>query len=233
MDQDPIAEISGNKRRRLWKTSCTAAALNVRTQSVVCAEAPSNEPLHQKQLTVTDRVLHAALAPSPQTLGVLTKEACKTWEDHLWARVSALCEEKLSEDMRLLGANFWEQGMKAFDTPSLAEGEDSEGVVLDEMRRVLGKMSELDVEEGSVNSPLLLSFLYSFFGSRSYLTTYGRSPGPGDPFHVTQLRVILDQADSLLDDFSNYLGSSELPPTAPELVFLCGIILSSHEQASH
>ena len=30
MDQDPIAEVSGNKRRRLWKASCTAAALNVR-----------------------------------------------------------------------------------------------------------------------------------------------------------------------------------------------------------
>ena len=29
MDQDSIAEVTGNKRRRLWKASCTAAALNV------------------------------------------------------------------------------------------------------------------------------------------------------------------------------------------------------------
>lgn len=43
-------------------------------------------------------------------------------------------------------------------------------------------------------------------------------PGAGDPFHVTQLRVILDQADSLLDDFGTYLGSSELPHSASESV---------------
>ncbi|KAF8573972.1 hypothetical protein K439DRAFT_890278 [Ramaria rubella] len=168
MDHDSVREVSGNKRRRLWKVSCTAAALN-------------------KQLPVSERVLHAALAPSPQTLGVLTKEACKTWEDHLWARVSALCEEKLTEEMHRLGPNFWESGTKALDAPLLPEEElDS---ALDEMRRVLGKMSELNVEEG---------------------------PGAGDPFHVTQLRVILDQADSLLDDFGSYLGSSELPHSASE-----------------
>lgn len=35
---------------------------------------------------------------------------------------------------------------------------------------------------------------------------------------MTQLRVILDQADSLLQDFGNYLGSSDLPQSAPEWV---------------
>ena len=97
-------------------------------------------------------MLHAALAPSPQTLGVLTQEACKTWEDHLWARVSALCEEKLSEGMRLLGPNFWEYGIKAFDTPPVNEEDiiSSEEMALSEVRRVLGKMSELSVEEGFV-----------------------------------------------------------------------------------
>jgi nuclear pore complex protein Nup107 len=47
---------------------------------------------------------------------------------------------------------------------------------------------------------------------------FSRRPGASDPFHVTQLRVILDQADSLLLDFGNYLGSSELPHSASELV---------------
>lgn len=99
---------------------------------------------------MSDRLLHAALAPSPQTLGVLTKEACKTWEDHLWARVSALCEEKLSESMQLLGPNFWECGTKALDAPLVSEEEDvaSEHAALEEMRRVLGKLSDLNVEEG-------------------------------------------------------------------------------------
>ncbi|KAF8492248.1 nuclear pore protein 84/107 [Gautieria morchelliformis] len=171
MEQDPNVQVSGNKRRRLWKASCTLAALN-------------------NKLSVSDRLLHAALAPSPQTLGVLTKEGCKTWEDHLWARISALCEEKLSEAMGRLGPNFWEYGTKAFNAPAATEEVViSEHTTLDEVRRVLGKMSELNVEEG---------------------------PGAGDPFHVTQLRVVLDQADSLLDDFGDYLGSSELPHSAPE-----------------
>jgi nuclear pore complex protein Nup107 len=99
---------------------------------------------------MSERLLHAALAPSPQTLGVLTKEACKTWEDHLWARVGALCEERLSESMQLLGPNFWESGVKALEAPVISEGEDvaSERAALEEMRRVLGKMSELNVDEG-------------------------------------------------------------------------------------
>lgn len=117
---------------------------------VLSGAACTETRILQKQLTVADRVLHAAMAPSPQTLGVLTKEACKTWEDHLWARVSVLCDEKLSEDMRLLGDNFWERGTKAFDASSFPEDSDSESAALDEMRRVLGKMSELNVEEGSI-----------------------------------------------------------------------------------
>jgi len=73
--------------------------------------------------SLTDCIFHATLTPSPQMLGALTKEACKLWEDHLWVCVSALC---VSEDMRL-SANFWEQGMKAFDMPSFAKGKDLEG----------------------------------------------------------------------------------------------------------
>jgi hypothetical protein len=30
MDDDSVAEVTGNKRRRLWKKSCIAAALDVR-----------------------------------------------------------------------------------------------------------------------------------------------------------------------------------------------------------
>lgn len=99
-------------------------------------------------------MLHAALAPSAQTLGVLTQEACKTWEDHLWARVSALCEQTLSEAMRRLGPNFWESGTKALGAPPVNEEEEvvPDDAALKEVRRVLGKMSELNVEEGFVCS---------------------------------------------------------------------------------
>lgn len=55
----------------------------------------------------------------------------------------------LSQGMRLLGPNFWECGTKAFNPPTVTEEDGiSEREALDEMRRVLEKMSELNVEEG-------------------------------------------------------------------------------------
>ncbi|KAG1880884.1 hypothetical protein F4604DRAFT_1748506 [Suillus subluteus] len=49
-----------------------------------------------------ERVLYTALAPCPQTFSTL-KSACRTWEDHLWAQISILCEEK---QMITLGGGF-------------------------------------------------------------------------------------------------------------------------------
>ncbi|KAF8530254.1 nuclear pore protein 84/107 [Hysterangium stoloniferum] len=171
MYDDSVAEVTGNKRRRLWKKSCTAAALD-------------------NHMPIPERILNAALAPSRKTLGVLVKEACKTWEDHLWARVATLLEEKVSEGLILLGPNFWERnGKGVHEANVISKDGNFEGGTIDETREVLSKMADLNVEEG---------------------------PGAGDPFHVTQLRVILDQADSLLEDFAVYLGSPELPRNSYE-----------------
>ncbi|KIJ51179.1 hypothetical protein M422DRAFT_223628 [Sphaerobolus stellatus SS14] len=164
MEQDSAVEVTGNKRRRLWKKTCIAAALDT-------------------DMPISGRVLNAALAPSRKTLGILVKEACKTWEDHLWARVATLFEEKMSEATTMLGPNFWERDSLDVEPPkSTMDIAEFERAALEEAREVLGKMVDLNVE----------------------------GPGPEDPFHLTQLRVILDQADPLLQDFAHYLGGDNL-----------------------
>ncbi|KAF8343282.1 107-domain-containing protein [Amanita rubescens] len=59
---------SGNRHRKLWKSTCTRAALN-------------------PNLPKLERTLYAALCPSPQTFPIL-RSACKIWEDHIWATLS-------------------------------------------------------------------------------------------------------------------------------------------------
>jgi nuclear pore complex protein Nup107 len=61
----------------------------------------------QPKLSDPERVLYASLAPSPQTSPVL-KTACRSWEDHLWAQISVMCEEKQSTEMLRLGGGFWD-----------------------------------------------------------------------------------------------------------------------------
>lgn len=98
---------------------------------------------------MSERVLLAALAPSRQTLVVLVKEACKTWEDHLWARVSTLLEEKSIEAMTMLGPNFWESGFKEVDgTQSTMDEAEFEKSALEETREVLMKMVDIHIDEG-------------------------------------------------------------------------------------
>jgi nuclear pore complex protein Nup107 len=59
-------------------------------------------------------VIYAALAPSLQTSAVL-ESACRTWEDHVWALVSVLCEEKQTTEMSKLGGGWWEGGVAAVE----------------------------------------------------------------------------------------------------------------------
>jgi len=61
-------------------------------------------------LSEQDRLLYAAIAPSSQTISLL-KNACRTWEDHLWAEVSVLCEEREETELARLGGGFWENGV--------------------------------------------------------------------------------------------------------------------------
>lgn len=111
MEDDDLEAWLGNRRRKLWKSTCTRAALNVSTSFSLA----SRELTHpQPTLSDSDRILYAALAPSPSTSAVL-KSACRTWEDHLWAQISIMCEEKQSAEMIKLGGGFWEGGVSAVE----------------------------------------------------------------------------------------------------------------------
>ncbi|KAJ7467973.1 hypothetical protein FB451DRAFT_1481251 [Mycena latifolia] len=79
----------GNRRRQLWKSACTRSTLNV--------------GFLQPNISEQDRILYAALAPSLQT-SIVLKPACRTWEDHLWAQISVVCEEKQSMEILRAGA---------------------------------------------------------------------------------------------------------------------------------
>ncbi len=68
----------------------------------------------QTALADHERVLYAALAPSPQT-SLILKSTCRTWEDHLWAQISIMCEEKETMEMTRLGGSFWEGGMSTVE----------------------------------------------------------------------------------------------------------------------
>jgi len=163
----------GNKRRALWKTTCTRAALD-----------PRSSP--------AERALYAALAPSIQTSGIL-KSACRTWEDALWATISVLCEERQSEALARLGGGFWE--------PSGRElGEDVEGEAAEEeeeawradVEQELQALATAKVQEGL---------------------------GADDPFHISQLHIILDSTDALLDDFASRLRDGARDPESSECAF--------------
>ena len=113
----------------------------------------------QSSLSDQERLLYAVLAPSPQTASVL-KSACRTWEDHLWAEISIMCEEKTSQELAKLGGSFWEGGVEAVevgvqDTPPEQDEQDWET----EVSTTLDNLKGVAVPEGyvAVNFHLFLS----------------------------------------------------------------------------
>jgi nuclear pore complex protein Nup107 len=157
----------GNKKRALWKTTCTRAALDPR-------------------MSPTERALYAALAPSIQTSGVL-KSACRTWEDALWATISVLCEERQSDALARLGGGFWESSGREEGEAS----EEEEDAWRADVEQELQALATAQVQEGL---------------------------GADDPFHISQLHIILDRTDALLDDFASRLRDGAYDPESSECV---------------
>jgi len=125
---------AGNKRRRLWKQTCAAAA-----------RAPSlNQPT---------RAMYAAIAPQQSTLPALLSQ-CRTWGDHLWAHISVLFEDRIDAQLAQLKGCFWLNGMAALQTPTAtSEGMEDDVYQDDEtwkaqVRRQLTSLSEVAVEDG-------------------------------------------------------------------------------------
>lgn len=157
----------GNKRRALWKTTCTHTALDSRLSSA-------------------ERALYAALAPSVQTSGVL-KSACRTWEDALWATISVLCEERQSDALARLGGGFWEPSGREEEEGEA--GEEEEDAWRADVEQELQALTTVQVQEGL---------------------------GADDPFHISQLHIILDRTDALLDDFASRLRDGAYDPESSE-----------------
>ena len=165
----------GKKRRALWKTTCTRAALDSRLSSA-------------------ERALYAALAPSVQTSAVL-KSSCRTWEDALWATISVLCEERQSEALARLGGGFWEPSRRELDGGAdVGEGggDEEEDAWRADVEQELQTLATAQVQEGL---------------------------GADDPFHISQLHIILDRTDALLDDFASRLRDGAYDPESSECVF--------------
>ncbi|KAE9401605.1 hypothetical protein BT96DRAFT_1018085 [Gymnopus androsaceus JB14] len=181
MDEDDIDAWTGNPNRRLWKSTCTRAALNT-------------------ALADYERVLYAALAPSPQT-SLILKSACRTWEDHLWAQISVMCEEKQTMEMLRLGGSFWEGGMSAVEkgarSVSRETMENEEEEWEEEVRGTLDGLKDVHVEEG---------------------------PPADHPFHFSQLNIIQDRTGSLLEIFASGLQNGLHPPDTYEYVLSLAVL---------
>ncbi|KAI0739444.1 nuclear pore protein 84/107 [Daedaleopsis nitida] len=176
---------------------------NVRRRmwKTVCQRAALNP-----SLPPSERALYAALAPTPSTSAAL-KSHCRTWEDHLWALVSVACEERLSAGLANIEREcFWEGGLGALESGVAAgpEGQPRGGGEEDEweeeVMQTLDALSNVQVTEGA----------------------------PADhPYHVSQLHIILNRTDVLLETFASnlqeglYLSAPEYPAMTRFFAHLC------------
>ena len=126
----------------------------------------------------------------------MLKSACRTWEDALWATISVLCEERQSEALARLGGGFWEpSGRVLLDEqaggPGEAGDEEGEDAWRADVEQELQALATVQVQEGL---------------------------GADDPFHISQLHIILDRTDALLDDFASRLRDGAYDSESSEYV---------------
>ncbi|KAF5319206.1 hypothetical protein D9619_008447 [Psilocybe cf. subviscida] len=179
-DDDPEPQAwSGNRRRKLWKAACVQAALSSR-------------------LSDQERLLYASIVPTPQTVS-LVKAACRTWEDHLWADINVMCEEKESRELaKLASASFWDGKEDEFErgveeASSLPDEQDDEEWE-NEVRNTLVRLKDVAVAEGA---------------------------SADQPFHFSQLYIILDQTDTLLEVFAGGLQEGKYSQDTFEYGSMC------------
>ncbi|KAJ7118836.1 nuclear pore protein 84/107 [Mycena epipterygia] len=178
MEEDLADAWEGNRRRQLWKSTCTRSAIN-------------------PNVSDHDRILYAALAPSPQT-SIILKTACRTWEDHLWAQISVVCEEKQSMEMLRVGGSFWEGGLPAVET----------GV-----RVLSAEAEELEAEEWEKEVVGSLEMLKS--------VAIKEGPGPQHPFHYSQLQIILNRTGPLMENFATGVQDGTYAHASFEYTTMC------------
>ncbi|KAI9065014.1 hypothetical protein FKP32DRAFT_1675146 [Trametes sanguinea] len=146
----------------------------------VCSQAAASS-----SLSPTERALYAALAPSPQTALAL-KSVARTWEDHLWTLVSLACEERLSAGLASIEREcFWENGLGALEGGSAA------------IAAARDAQEEAGVEEWEQE------VIQALEGLSNVAVAEGASAD--NPYHVSQLHIILDRTDALLEAFASEL----------------------------
>jgi Nuclear pore protein 84 / 107 len=69
---------------------------------------------------------------------------CCTWEDALWATISALCEEQQSEALAWLGGEFWESSGREEDEAS----EEEEVIWQADVEQELQALASVHLQEG-------------------------------------------------------------------------------------
>ncbi|KAH8091774.1 nuclear pore protein 84/107 [Cristinia sonorae] len=178
MDDGESEGWHGNVRRKLWKSTCIRAALN-------------------PNLTKAERALYAALAPCPQTSSAL-KAACRTWEDHLWAQISIMCEEKEVTEMSRLRGGHWEQ----YEGQGNAIADD---VSMDEEADVRDDQEEEEWELEVANTLASLATIHVEEGAAA-----------DNPYHISQLQIILGNTDELLKEFAEGLKAGSYDVNSPE-----------------
>ena len=127
-----------------------------------------------------------------------------------------MCEEKASRELAKLGGSFWEGGVEAVelgvqDTPP-EQDEVDEGDWETEVSATLDNLKGVAVLEGYV------TVSFHFFLILNIDCCVMRSPRADHPFHVSQLFIILDRTESLLDVFATGLEDGTYPRSSVELV---------------
>jgi nuclear pore complex protein Nup107 len=158
----------GNRRRRLWKECCIRAAASVRlvpreTVSVI-------DELLQSLMSPLERAIYAAIAPTSTTLPALLP-FCKTFEDHLWARIIGLVEDKIETELsKVESQSYWESegcARGAFE-PSAVPDEEMDTVLEPDHNSAFE-----DAEFGRIAKEQLVE-IGRIAVSEGYVAVYGR-----------------------------------------------------------
>ena len=126
-----------------------------------------------------------------------------------------MCEEKASQELAKLGGSFWEGGVEAVeqgvqDTPP-EQDEVDEGNWESEVSATLDTLKGVAVLEGYV----AVSFHPFSYTDRCCVIISLRAD---HPFHVSQLFIILNRTELLLDVFATGLEDGTYPRSSLELV---------------
>lgn len=123
-----------------------------------------------------------------------------------------MCEEKQSAEMLRLDGGFWEGGMAAVEKgvviPSREEAEQEELEWEQEVESTLKSLSTVQAPEG---------YVWRYGGVHS--AKHKNHSAPADnPFHISQLSIILGSTDELLEGFASGVQGGSFDTSSPEWV---------------